>query len=78
MSLTEMLEESDIKDAKGEMDATAMVKALGSDNEKVIEALSRAYLCAEKAKEVGISNFLQDRVNAHAKWGWMLRATGAR
>ena len=55
--------------------ARAMVVELLSDNGKVIETLTEAYKEAETANEVGLANFLQDRIDIHKKHGWMLRAT---
>jgi DNA-binding ferritin-like protein len=45
------------------------------DNEIVLKSLQKAYALAEKEKEIGLSNFLQDRTDTHKKHGWMLRAT---
>ncbi|MFA6267659.1 MAG: ferritin-like domain-containing protein, partial [Pseudolabrys sp.] len=53
----------------------AMVKALVVANEVVIGSLSKAFATANSAREVGLSNFLQDRLDRHAKWHWMLTAT---
>lgn len=55
--------------------ASVMVKELLEDNQKVINSLTDAYRMAERFSEIGLSNFLQDRVDAHKKHGWMLRAT---
>lgn len=74
MNLRELLDESDIKEAKA-VSASAMVKELLADNATVIKGLGQAYFAAEKEHEIGISNFLQDRIDRHAKWHWMLRAT---
>ena len=52
-----------------------MVRKLLDDNDKVIEALTEAFKESEVVKEVGLSNFLQDRIDIHRKHGWMLRAT---
>lgn len=52
-----------------------MAKALYSDNRQLIATLLQAYKDAESAGELGISNFLQDRITAHEKHGWFLRAT---
>lgn len=54
--------------------AINMLKKLEADNKKVIASLTSAYEAAEKEKKIGISNFLQDRVDIHEKHGWMLRA----
>ena len=52
-----------------------MLMELLSDNDKIIAVLNAAYDEAEKARKHGFSNFLADRLDAHAKHGWMLRAT---
>jgi len=57
-------------------DAKAMIKALLSDNEKVMATIKDAIKEAGAADNRGIENFLQDRLDIHAKHGWMLRATG--
>lgn len=55
-------------------EALAMISRLSSDNEKVLASLTKAYELAESNKKLGISNFLQDRIQAHEKWGWQLRS----
>jgi starvation-inducible DNA-binding protein len=54
--------------------ALNMIKKLQADNVKVIASLTKAYKSAEEAGKLGISNYLQDRIQAHEKHGWMLRA----
>jgi starvation-inducible DNA-binding protein len=51
-----------------------MMGRLAADNALVIAALTSAYHAAEAAGKVGIANFLQDRIGAHDKHGWMLRS----
>lgn len=54
--------------------ALEMVAKLQVVNAAVLISLQAAYRsCGEI--EVGLSNFLQDRINAHKKHAWMLRAT---
>jgi len=55
--------------------AKSMVLELISDNTKLISELTKAYRFAESANEVGLANFLQDRIDIHKKQGWMLKAT---
>lgn len=55
--------------------AINMCKILQSDNDKLINVLTDTYLEAEKAKEYGLANFIQDRIDIHKKHGWMLKAT---
>lgn len=51
-----------------------MLSNLAEDNLKVINSLHKAYMLAEKQMKHGISNYIQDRITAHEKWGWMLRS----
>lgn len=52
-----------------------MILELESDNRSLIALLSKTYMLAEKYNRLGLSNFLQDRIQTHEKQGWMLRAT---
>ena len=56
--------------------AMVMIRNLYTENNKVIASLMTAYKMAEDMGELGISNFLQDRIQAHQKHAWFLRATG--
>ena len=55
--------------------AQSMISELLSDNDKCVAILSRVYDLSEQAGERGFSNFLAERMDAHRKHGWMLRAT---
>lgn len=52
-----------------------MVAELYTDNEKLLQILKLVYDRAEEAGEHGFSNFLAERMDAHRKHGWMLRAS---
>jgi len=52
-----------------------MFQILSMDNEKLIVDLNTGYRLAEQANEMGLSNFLQDRINDHKKLGWMIAST---
>jgi starvation-inducible DNA-binding protein len=54
--------------------AVEMLRRLLTDNEIVMEGLVTAYMSAEAAGEIGLSNLLQDRFDVHKKHGWMLRS----
>lgn len=56
-------------------EARKMVIELESDNKNLITLLAKTYALAEKYNRLAISNFLQDRIQAHEKQGWQLRAT---
>lgn len=49
--------------------------ALLQANDAVLASLMIAYKLAEDDGELGISNALQDRITAHQKHKWMLKAT---
>lgn len=53
----------------------AMVKELLLDNEKMIVIFRKLFEVAESVGEHGFSNFVADRMDAHQKHGWMLRAS---
>jgi len=55
--------------------AMQMIKNLLDANNVVLLTLMMAYKIAEEAGEIGVSNFLQDRVIQHQKHGWMLKST---
>jgi DNA-binding ferritin-like protein len=38
--------------------------------------LKNAYRLANDHDELGLANYLQDRIDAHKKHGWMIRSTG--
>ena len=54
--------------------AMGMMKKLTDDNATLIEQLTKTQSLAEKEKKMGLANFLQDRIDAHEKHGWMLRS----
>jgi starvation-inducible DNA-binding protein len=63
-----------IKDELNIPPAMSMMSKLLSDNSKIIEQLTKTQALAEKNKKMGLANFLQDRIDAHEKHGWMLRS----
>jgi len=55
--------------------AMEMLNDLNLTNNLVLVTLMRAYQLADDADELGLANFIQDRIDIHQKHGWMLRAT---
>jgi starvation-inducible DNA-binding protein len=55
-------------------DAMAMIFNINRENLKMLASLTQSYDMANKENEIGIANFLQDRIQAHEKHGWMLRS----
>jgi starvation-inducible DNA-binding protein len=52
-----------------------MVQELLMDSEKILIVLKKNYDAAEAAGEHGLSNFLAERMDAHKKHAWFLRAS---
>jgi starvation-inducible DNA-binding protein len=52
----------------------SMVGRLLDANNLILATLTMAYRSAEQATELGLANYLQDRIAAHQKHGWMLKA----
>ena len=65
---------SSLEEASTIPDAKTMLSIIKRDNDLFLAALVQAYDEAEKASEFGISNYIQDRIQAHEKHAWMLRA----
>lgn len=64
-----------VKDETEIIPLEAMVQELLQDNERMILILKKTYDAAEAAGKHGFSNFLAERMDAHEKHGWMLRAS---
>lgn len=69
---------SQVEDETDILPKEAMVSELLLDNEKMITIFKHVYKVAEAAGEVGFSNFIAERIDAHAKHGWQLRASNKR
>lgn len=74
-SLDRLKELTRIEEADTIPNAERMFQILINDNNIVLDSLKQAYDLAEKNDELGLANFLQDRMDIHKKHGWMLRAT---
>lgn len=74
-SIAAMLAMSAVVESLSTAQPREMFASLNTDNDIVLLTLTKAYQKAEELGHLGISNFLQDRLTAHEKHGWMLRAT---
>ena len=66
---------SAIGDETQVLPAEAMVAELLQDSDNMVKILKRVYDIAEATGEHGFSNFLAERMDAHRKHSWQLRAT---
>lgn len=74
-SLGRFKELTNIMDETNIPSSIVMCQKLLKDNETVIQDLTFAYNEAEKNKELGLANYIQDRIDIHKKHAWMLKAT---
>lgn len=51
---------------------TPLLEAARDANLAVLEKLAYAYHAAEASGDVGLSNYVQDRMGAHRKWHWQV------
>jgi starvation-inducible DNA-binding protein len=68
-ALTSIADETTVPDCEG------MLAALIYDNELMLLSLTTAYQYADSINEIGVANYLQDRIIQHKKHGWMLRSS---
>jgi starvation-inducible DNA-binding protein len=73
-TLTRLKELTTIEETDDVPDAKTMMTRLLQENNILRASLLTAYTTADTTGEVGISNFLQDRIQAHEKHSWMLRS----
>ena len=74
-SLSELMSHAMVSENTGTYSDHEHLTRLLDANNLVLASLLMAYKEAEAATEIGVSNFIQDRVMAHQKHGWMLKAT---
>ena len=73
-TLTRLKELTSIEETDDVPDAMTMMSRLLQENNILRASLLTAYTTADTTGEVGIANFLQDRIQAHEKHSWMLRS----
>lgn len=73
-SLSRFSELTKIQDETGIISAEAMFRNLYNDNETLINELNAVHELAVAEKRYGLVNFLEDRLDFHAKMHWQIRA----
>jgi hypothetical protein len=71
----ELIQRKEIEDEDRVPSKDEMVRELLVDSEKILLILKKNYDLAEAASEHGLSNFLAERMDAHKKHAWFLRAS---
>jgi DNA-binding ferritin-like protein len=65
---------TNIKESEVTMKPLEMVRVLYYDNNMVLNTILDTYRIAERFNELGLSNFLQDRLTAHKTHLYLLRS----
>ena len=73
--LDRFLELKTLEDSPVDTSASAMAKDLLAANEVLIRKLNGCFKAATDEGEEGIANFLAERIDAHQKWSWFLKAS---
>jgi len=73
-SLKRYSELSKIEGEERILTSKEMISQLLTDNNTYINTLTEAFQLSENQKEIGLSNFIQDRIDQHKKHAWMLRS----
>jgi len=73
--LSEMIENSSIKDQTKLLSTEDMVKELVEDHEKMARLLRDGVAAAEEVDDVKTADMLTERIGVHEEAAWMLRAT---
>ena len=74
-SLSQFLKYTRISDEHGVPDATEMLGQLARDNETVSRTCRAVVHLCEKYEDTATEDLMNDRINAHDKFAWMLRAS---
>jgi len=74
-SLSKFSELTSILDSNNYSTVDAMLKELSTDNQVVIRSLEAAFNMSERFNQIGLSDFIAGRLDAHKKHAWMLKAS---
>lgn len=72
--ITEMLSMASISSTGLKTNPMDIIQGLISSNNITLITLMAAFKASEAAGEVGLSDFLTQRINAHQKHAWMMRS----
>ena len=73
--ISRVLELSTLPESDVTSNAQVMVSDLLQSNDMLISKLKHLFDVANDDNEQGIANFVAERIDAHQKWSWQLRAS---
>lgn len=74
VSLSSLMEEAEVIEDSAVYEPREMITRLIAANDLVRASLYRARGEAETEKEAGVINFLEERIDTHDKYAWMLKS----
>ena len=74
-SLADFVAVRSLDDYPATTDAIALLSHVADANDALLRVFAVAFDAATAANEQGIANFIAERLDAHEKWRWQLRAT---
>jgi starvation-inducible DNA-binding protein len=66
---------SQVPEAESVISAREMVNQLMDDNQLIIDKFTTTALKADELQQIATANLLQDLIDKHGKFVWMLRST---
>ena len=72
--LVALCKAASVEDLASDCTVAEMLECLSTANSQVVVSLDAACAAAEEMQEEGLANFLQERLDRHAKNYWMLNA----
>lgn len=73
--LQDLMAVSAISPQSCESDCVSFTQEIANCNAGIVDALKKAFDCANECNEQGIANYIAERIDAHMKLAWKLRAT---
>ena len=72
--ISRVVETSELPEATNSPTTESMISQLLADNKKIIELLSKISEESEKQKSYATANLVQDLMESHGKFVWILRS----
>lgn len=75
MNMSTLVANASFSENTAELDASSMISALMSDNEKLLASILACAKMAEASNDIGLNDYLTQLYDKHKKLAWMLSST---
>ena len=75
VTLSGIVSLSEIPEAESVISSREMVSQLMNDNQTIVDKLTAAAIKADELNQIATANLIQDIIETHGKFIWMLRST---